>query len=151
MAKIFHQKVSCFYEICSICCNFAAITSILSIKSMQDIINNRCGWCGTDELYVRYHDEEWGKLATDDKTLFEFLILESAQAGLSWITVLRNHPRSLADVLVTSPEAEAMSKDMRDGDLNSLVPPSATHICKLWDTSTTILRDAFFRCQVMRL
>ena len=56
---------------------------------MQDIINGRCGWCGTDELYVKYHDQEWGKLVTDDKTLFEFLVLESAQAGLSWITILR--------------------------------------------------------------
>ena len=56
---------------------------------MQDIINGRCGWCGTDELYMRYHDQEWGKLVTDDKTLFEFLVLESAQAGLSWITILR--------------------------------------------------------------
>ncbi len=46
---------------------------------MQDIINGRCGWCGTDELYVKYHDEEWGKTVTDDKTLFEFLVLESAQ------------------------------------------------------------------------
>lgn len=56
---------------------------------MQDIINGRCGWCGTDELYMRYHDQEWGKLVTDDKTLFEFLVLESSQAGLSWITILR--------------------------------------------------------------
>lgn len=56
---------------------------------MEDIINERCGWAGTDELYVKYHDEEWGQLVTDDKTLFEFLVLESAQAGLSWITILR--------------------------------------------------------------
>jgi len=49
----------------------------------------RCSWCGTDELYVRYHDEEWGKVVHDDKILFEFLVLESAQAGLSWITILR--------------------------------------------------------------
>lgn len=55
----------------------------------QDLINGRCGWCGTDNLYVAYHDEEWGKLVTDDKRLFEFFILESAQAGLSWITILR--------------------------------------------------------------
>ncbi len=46
---------------------------------MQDIINGRCGWCKTDELYVKYHDEEWGKLVTDDRRLFEFLVLESAQ------------------------------------------------------------------------
>ena len=56
---------------------------------MQDLVNGRCGWCGTDELYVKYHDQEWGKLVTDDKKLFEFLVLESAQAGLSWITILR--------------------------------------------------------------
>lgn len=56
---------------------------------MQDLMNARCGWCGTDELYIKYHDEEWGKLVTDDKTLFEFLVLESAQAGLAWITILR--------------------------------------------------------------
>lgn len=56
---------------------------------MEDIINRRCGWAGTDELYTKYHDEEWGKLVTDDKTLFEFMVLESAQAGLSWITILR--------------------------------------------------------------
>ncbi|MES2455086.1 MAG: DNA-3-methyladenine glycosylase I [Bacteroidota bacterium] len=49
----------------------------------------RCDWCGTDPLYVKYHDEEWGKPVYDDKTLFEFLILEGAQAGLSWITILR--------------------------------------------------------------
>lgn len=50
---------------------------------------NRCPWCGDDPLYVKYHDEEWGRLVTDDQTLFEFLTLESAQAGLTWITVLR--------------------------------------------------------------
>lgn len=49
----------------------------------------RCSWCLGDELYMQYHDEEWGKETHDDKVLFEFLILESAQAGLSWITVLR--------------------------------------------------------------
>ena len=49
----------------------------------------RCAWCGTDPLYVRYHDKEWGKPVYSDQILFEFLILESAQAGLSWITVLR--------------------------------------------------------------
>lgn len=57
---------------------------------MQDLTNGRCGWCGTDELYVKYHDEEWGEPVTDDRTLFEFLVLESAQAGLSWITILRS-------------------------------------------------------------
>ena len=133
---------------------------------MEDLINGRCGWCGTDELYMAYHDQEWGKLVTDDKTLFEFLVLESSQAGLSWITILRkrerlmrfegivknrqkikstitnarlflaiqkefgsfynytlsffpdrkpiiNTFRSLSEIPVTSPESEAMSKDMK--------------------------------------
>ncbi len=50
---------------------------------------NRCAWCGEDPLYVKYHDEEWGVPVYDDDKLFEFLILETFQAGLSWITVLR--------------------------------------------------------------
>lgn len=48
-----------------------------------------CDWCGDDPLYRRYHDEEWGRPCTDDNKLFEFLTLESAQAGLSWLTILR--------------------------------------------------------------
>lgn len=49
----------------------------------------RCGWCEGDPLYEAYHDEEWGVPIYDDDTLFEFLILETFQAGLSWITILR--------------------------------------------------------------
>lgn len=49
----------------------------------------RCPWCGNDELYVKYHDDEWGIPVYDDGKLFEFLLLEGAQAGLSWITILR--------------------------------------------------------------
>ena len=49
----------------------------------------RCPWCGTDPLYVEYHDNEWGVPVHDDQVLFEFIILEGAQAGLSWITILR--------------------------------------------------------------
>lgn len=49
----------------------------------------RCEWCGNDPLYIDYHDKEWGKPIKDNKTFFEFLTLESAQAGLSWITILR--------------------------------------------------------------
>ncbi len=51
--------------------------------------STRCWWAGDDPLYVKYHDEEWGRQVFDDKGLFEFLILEGAQAGLAWITVLR--------------------------------------------------------------
>jgi tag: DNA-3-methyladenine glycosylase I len=181
---------------------------------MQDITNGRCGWCGTDELYVKYHDQEWGKLVTDDKTLFEFLVLESAQAGLSWITILRkregyrkafynfdaelvaqmtdedierlmqfegivknrlkikstitnaklflavqkefgsfynytlsffpdkkpiiNTFRSLSEIPVSSPESDAMSKDMKNEVSSSSGLQFATPICKLQVLSTII-------------
>jgi DNA-3-methyladenine glycosylase I len=52
----------------------------------------RCGWAGSDPLYVAYHDQEWGVPVHDDRRLYEFLILEGAQAGLSWITILRKRP-----------------------------------------------------------
>jgi len=53
----------------------------------------RCDWAGEDPLYVRYHDEEWGVPVHDDQRLFEMLILEGAQAGLSWLTILRKRAR----------------------------------------------------------
>jgi len=58
-------------------------------SELQTPDSKRCQWCGQDPLYVKYHDEEWGKEIHDDRVLFEFMVLESAQAGLSWITVLR--------------------------------------------------------------
>ena len=51
-------------------------------------MKTRCAWCEKDDLYRNYHDNEWGKPVYDDATLFEFLILETFQAGLSWITIL---------------------------------------------------------------
>lgn len=64
---------------------------------MDDLIegadgNRRCGWCGTDPLYVAYHDDEWGRPVHDDQRLFEKLCLEGFQAGLAWITILRKRP-----------------------------------------------------------
>lgn len=50
---------------------------------------HKCGWCIGDDLYEAYHDKEWGTPVYDDDTLFEFLVLETFQAGLSWITILR--------------------------------------------------------------
>jgi len=52
-------------------------------------IDDRCGWCVKDPIYIDYHDNEWGVPVHDDKKLFEFLILEGAQAGLSWLTILK--------------------------------------------------------------
>ena len=50
---------------------------------------HRCGWCSADPLYIAYHDDEWGVPSHDDRHLFEMLVLEGAQAGLSWITILK--------------------------------------------------------------
>ena len=52
-------------------------------------MNRRCEWCGSDPLYIAYHDEEWGVPVHDDRHLFEMLLLEGAQAGLSWLTILK--------------------------------------------------------------
>ena len=59
----------------------------------------RCNWCEKDHLYRKYHDEEWGRPVYDDDTIFEFLVLESFQAGLSWYTILvkREHFRKAFD------------------------------------------------------
>jgi DNA-3-methyladenine glycosylase I len=61
---------------------------------------SRCDWAGSDPLYITYHDTEWGVPLHDDRLLFEFLVLEGAQAGLSWLTILRkrdNYRRAFAD------------------------------------------------------
>jgi len=55
-------------------------------------VKTRCKWCGSDPVYVRYHDREWGVPVHQDRRWFEFLVLEGAQAGLSWITILKKRP-----------------------------------------------------------
>lgn len=60
---------------------------------MGTVKETRCSWCGTDPLYVKYHDEEWGVPCTDDGDLFERMMLEGQQAGLSWFTVLQKRER----------------------------------------------------------
>jgi len=77
----------------------------------------RCGWCGADPLYVAYHDEEWGVPVRDDQRLFEFLILEGAQAGLSWITILRKR--------------EAYRKAFAEFDANEVARFGARQVRKL--------------------
>src|SRR5213595_2801948 len=62
--------------------------SNLSVIRHEDGVH-RCFWCGTDPLYVAYHDDEWGVPEWDDRALFEKLLLDGFQAGLSWITILR--------------------------------------------------------------
>ncbi len=55
----------------------------------EDLVDGRCAWCAGDRDYISYHDNEWGRLVTDDNKLFELVILEGAQAGLTWLTILR--------------------------------------------------------------
>ena len=62
---------------------------ILFYMPKDKIKKSRCEWCLKEPIYIKYHDEEWGKPVHDDKKLFEFLVLESFQAGLSWLTVLK--------------------------------------------------------------
>lgn len=59
------------------------------MKNISMMNKNRCAWCEKDDLYRNYHDNEWGKPVYNDATLFEFLILETFQAGLSWHTILK--------------------------------------------------------------
>lgn len=61
----------------------------MATKTTEDLHNNRCFWCGDDELYVHYHDNEWGKPVHDDRRLFEKICLEGFQSGLSWYTILK--------------------------------------------------------------
>lgn len=77
----------------------------------------RCPWAGTDPLYVRYHDEEWGVPSHDDRHLFELLILEGAQAGLSWLTVLRKREGYRRAFLDFDPERVARISAARQAKL----------------------------------
>ncbi|MDR1053833.1 MAG: DNA-3-methyladenine glycosylase I [Planctomycetaceae bacterium] len=63
------------------------LTKMKTKNNMKEV--KRCGWCGVDPMYVRYHDEEWGREVTEDDKMFEFIVLEGAQAGLSWLTILK--------------------------------------------------------------
>jgi len=81
----------------------------------------RCGWCKSDPIYLKYHDEEWGREVTNDHKMFEFLVLESAQAGLSWITILKRrdaYKEAFADY-----DAEKVAK-MTEKDIERLMQNS---------------------------
>ncbi len=80
-------------------------------------MKKRCQWSTNDPLYIRYHDEEWGVPVHDDRLIFEFLILEGAQAGLSWLTILkrRKHYREAFDYF--DPQKVAQYDENRIGQL----------------------------------
>lgn len=94
----------------------------------------RCEWCGSDPLYQKYHDEEWGVPVFDDKTLFEFLTLEGAQAGLSWITVLKKR--------------ENYRKAFNDFDPAKIARYSEKRIVKLKENEGIIRNDLKIRSTV---
>ena len=77
----------------------------------------RCAWCGTDPLYVAYHDHEWGRPNRDERHLFEMLTLEGAQAGLAWITILRKREGYRRAFLGFDPEAIARFDERRVAEL----------------------------------
>ncbi|MBP8612713.1 MAG: DNA-3-methyladenine glycosylase I [Candidatus Atribacteria bacterium] len=79
---------------------------------MENNINlERCPWCLKDEMYIKYHDEEWGVPVFEDRKQFEFIVLESAQAGLSWYTVLSRRERYREAYLGFDPEKVANFKE----------------------------------------
>jgi len=102
---------------------------------MTESIPLRCPWCGTDPLYVKYHDEEWGVPSFEDRHLFEMLCLEGQQAGLSWITVLKKRENYRKAFFRFDPRKVAR---MTDTDCEALLqdPGVIRHIGKL-----TAIRD----------
>lgn len=113
----------------------------------------RCAWCGQDPLYIDYHDHEWGVPVHDDRKLFEMLVLEGAQAGLSWITILRKRNNYRQAFENFDPVAVARFDDYRIGLLmqdpglvrNRLKIESAIRnaraVCRIMDTHGCL--DAF--------
>lgn len=102
---------------------------------MSGTEKQRCPWCGSDPLYVAYHDTEWGVPSRDDRHLFEMLCLEGQQAGLSWITVLKKRENYRKAFFRFDPRKVAR---MTDADCEALLqnPGIIRHIGKL-----TAIRD----------
>lgn len=104
----------------------------------------RCTWCGTEPFYVQYHDQEWGKPIYDDQRLFEFVILEGAQAGLSWITILRrreNYRKAFANF-----DVQKVAK-LDTNDIERLMQDPGIIRNRLKIASTITNAQAFIRIQ----
>ena len=104
----------------------------------------RCAWAGSDPLYQAYHDREWGVPVHDDRLLFEFLTLEGAQAGLSWITILRKREAYRAAFAGFDPEQVARFDEQRVAEL--LANPGIVRN-RLKVASTVTNARAFLRVQ----
>ena len=107
----------------------------------------RCTWPGTDPLYVEYHDREWGVPVRDDRLLFEFLILEGAQAGLSWITILRRRESYRAAFAEFDPERVA---SFTEDDVQRLLSDEGIIRNRLKVRSAITNAQAFLRVQEER-
>src|SRR3546814_11898849 len=104
----------------------------------------RCTWCLSTPAYIRYHDEEWGKPQHDDRVLFEFLILEGAHAGLSWLTVLTTrdgYRKALADL-----DAQKVARFTAAKLENMLLDPGIVHT-RLTSLPTPPTHQAFHTVQ----
>lgn len=114
----------------------------------QESINqhqlNRCSWCGSDPVYIKYHDEEWGVPVHDDRKLFEMLNLEGAQAGLSWITILRKREKYLQ--LFDNFDAEKIVK-YSDKKLENILQDSGIVRNKLKVNSVVTNAKAYMQVQ----
>jgi DNA-3-methyladenine glycosylase I len=84
---------------------------------MDKMKKHRCEWCGSDPLYISYHDKEWGVPVKNDNKHFEFLLLESAQAGLSWITILRKRENYRSAYENFDPQKVAAFNDTKINEL----------------------------------
>lgn len=98
----------------------AHIKSQRTTEAMEGL-NERCGWCKGSELYENYHDREWGRPVRDERKMFEFLLLETFQAGLSWITVLRKREafRAVFHQFEISRVANMTEKEIQDALQNA--------------------------------
>lgn len=104
----------------------------------------RCGWCLSDPIYIKYHDEEWGRAVHDDQKHFEFLILEGAQAGLSWLTILKR--RSGYKKAFKNFDVRRVS-GMTKGDVSKLMKDSGIIRNRLKIESTITNAQAFIKVQ----
>ena len=105
---------------------------------------NRCHWAGNDPIYIEYHDKEWGVPVHDDKKLFEFIILEGAQAGLSWLTILKrreNYRKAFADF-----DAEKVAR-FNEKKINELLTDRGIIRNKLKIQSAVTNAHAFLKIQ----
>ena len=89
----------------------------------MDGLKDRCGWCKGSELYINYHDREWGRLVRDERKMFEFLLLETFQAGLSWITVLKKREafRAVFHQFEIAKVAKMTEKEIQDALQNARI------------------------------